>query len=190
VSRQLFTLRPFQGDAEDAPDIQITGSIARGPEAVAINYQITGKCAALYFPKMTGVPERRDFLWKTTCFELFIKEADAEGYLEINLSPAGHWNIYRFDGYRTGMREELRVAAPAVQVDDRKPDIWTISTEIHINNIMAAGQPFQAAVSVVVKTVTGHLSYWALTHPGVEPDFHHRDSFVIKLQGSSSCGKP
>jgi len=182
VNRQIFTLRPFQEDTEDPPNIQITGSIARGPESLAINYQITGKCTALDLPKMTDVPERRDFLWKATCFELFLKEADAEEYLEINLSPAGHWNIYRFDGYRAGMREELGIAAPAVHVDDRKPDIWNISTEIHINRIMAASQPVQAAVSVVVKTVMGHLSYWALTHPGVEPDFHHRDSFAIRLE--------
>jgi hypothetical protein len=187
VNCQFFTLHPFHGDAEDAPDIQITGSIARRPETLAINYQITGKCAALNLPEVTGIPERRDFLWKATCFELFIKEMDTEGYLEINLSPAGHWNIYRFDGYRTGMREEMRIAAPAIHVDDRKPDVWNISTEIHINKIMATSQPIQpilAAVSVVVKTLAGHLSYWALTHPGpeLEPDFHHRDGFVIRLE--------
>jgi hypothetical protein len=184
LNRQFFILRPFHGDAENAPNIQITGCIARGAEAIAINYQIAGKCAALDLPEVTGVRERRNFLWKATCFELFIKEMDAEEYLEINLSPAGHWNIYRFDGYRTGMREEMRIVAPAVHVDDKKPDAWNISTEIHINSILTASlpiQPIQVAVSVVIKTVMGHISHWALTHPGVEPDFHHRDNFVIRL---------
>jgi len=181
VNRQFFTLRPFCEDAENTPDIRITGSIARGLETLAINYQIAGKYAALDLPETASVPERRDFLWKASCFELFIKEMDAEGYLEINLSPAGHWNIYRFDGYRKGMREEWRIDAPVVHVDDGMPDIWTISTEIHTGNIMPAIRPMQAAVSAVFKTVTGRLSYWALTHPCAEPDFHHRGGFVIRL---------
>jgi hypothetical protein len=37
------------------------------------------------------------------------------------------------------------------------------------------------AVSAVIKTRRGEVTLWALTHPGPEADFHHRDSFIIKL---------
>jgi len=36
-------------------------------------------------------------------------------------------------------------------------------------------------VAAVVKLRDGRVTYWALSHPGPRPDFHRRDSFLIKL---------
>jgi hypothetical protein len=33
----------------------------------------------------------------------------------------------------------------------------------------------------VIEEADGRRSYWALHHPGPEPDFHHPDCFVAKL---------
>ena len=44
-------------------------------------------------------PRRRDRLWEETCLELFLGEEGSERYWEFNLSPAGHWNVYRFEFY-------------------------------------------------------------------------------------------
>ena len=35
---------------------------------------------------------------------------------------------------------------------------------------------------VVIETVDGERSYWALAHPAGQPDFHHRDSFTLALE--------
>src|SRR4030042_7193941 len=35
----------------------------------------------------------------------------SERYWEFNLSPAGHWNVYRFASYRKEMREEPAFAS-------------------------------------------------------------------------------
>jgi ABC-type uncharacterized transport system permease subunit len=40
------------------------------------------------------------------------------------------------------------------------------------------------ALSVVVEHEDGVLSYWALAHPAAKPDFHHRDAFVLELEGT------
>jgi len=40
------------------------------------------------------------------CFECFIGQKTAAEYWEVNLAPNGDWNVYHFDGYRTGMVEE------------------------------------------------------------------------------------
>ena len=37
--------------------------------------------------------------------------------------------------------------------------------------------------AAVVEETDGRLSYWALTHPAERPDFHHRDGFVLVLEG-------
>ena len=50
--------------------------------------------------------ERQDNLWKHTCFEAFFARPDSEQYWELNVAPSGHWNLYQFDGYRSGGREE------------------------------------------------------------------------------------
>ena len=57
------------------------------------------------------MPARRDRLWEETCFEFFLAVKNSPRYWEFNLSPAGHWNVYRFADYRQGMQEEPAFAS-------------------------------------------------------------------------------
>ena len=41
-------------------------------------------------------------------------------------------------------------------------------------------------LSVVIETLDGAISYWALAHPSEKPDFHHPDSFILTLPESSA----
>jgi hypothetical protein len=41
--------------------------------------------------------------------------------------------------------------------------------------------PWELAVTMVVEEHDGRQSFWALAHPGPEPDFHHPDSFTLRL---------
>ena len=36
-------------------------------------------------------------------------------------------------------------------------------------------------IAAVIKLAGGGLTYWALTHPGPQADFHRRDSFLVEL---------
>ncbi len=51
---------------------------------------------------------RADSLWRHTCFETFF-HTGAGGYIEANVTARGAWNLYRFSGYRHGMREVFSV---------------------------------------------------------------------------------
>src|SRR5690349_1737431 len=52
------------------------------------------------------VPSRRaDELWRNTCFEMFVKAENREGYCEFNFSPSSEWAAYGFTGYRVGMHD-------------------------------------------------------------------------------------
>lgn len=174
-----FVLRPFDA-GERAPDIRVTGRLSRQGRTLAVAFVLAGKLSALDLPPVSARPERRHELWRETCLEVFVRENHSAGYWEINLSPAGHWNIYRFDGYRQGMREEAGITAPVVRVDEKTPDSWGLSTELYIDG-MASRQPMEAAVSAVIKSLTGHISYCALCHAGPTPDFHHPDGFLLAL---------
>jgi hypothetical protein len=44
-----------------------------------------------------------------------------------------------------------------------------------------AGKPLQLGLTAVIETNDGSRSYWALHHPEVSPDFHHRGGFNLWL---------
>ncbi len=55
------------------------------------------------FDSLTPHPLRHDFLWRNTCYEVFIAADNQPDtpYMELNFSPDGRFNLYWFDGYRT-----------------------------------------------------------------------------------------
>jgi len=174
-----FSLKPFS-PISPGLDFKITGNIARRAAILAIRYDLQGKLADLVIPGPAARPARRHGLWEATCFEFFLGVKDAPGYWEFNLSPAGHWNVYRFAGYRRGMAEEVAFTSLAFSVRPR-PDSLGVALELEIERIVAVDQPLAVALAAVIKFRDHGLTYWALTHPGAEADFHRRDSFQVEL---------
>jgi len=174
-----FSLKPFV-TAELPPDVKITGNISRHSNTLTINYILIGPLANLVIPAPAENPLRRNALWEETCFEFFIAAENSKKYWEFNLSPSGHWNVYRFASCRQGMQEEQDVASLPFSVQ-AQPDILRLSAEIDLEKLVSSEQALHVAVSAVIKTIDGGITYWALTHPGPQADFHRRDSFIIEL---------
>jgi hypothetical protein len=178
-----FSLEPFPGEPVPA-GLSIAGAVGRTGETLAIRYALSGDLSGLDVAPPAGVAERRDRLWEATCLELFVAEADADGYLEINLSPAGHWNVYRFDGCRRGMRAEAAFAALPFRVL-RRPGALALTLALDLSTAFPPGRPWSVAVAAVVRSASGAASHWALAHPGDRPDFHRRDAFLLDLAAPS-----
>lgn len=174
-----FSLVPFPGE-KDLPDIGITGTIGRRANTLSIGYEIVGNLSELFLPAQDESPERKDRLWEETCMELFLGVKDSVRYWEFNLSPAGHWNVYRFTSYRKGMREEPAIASLPFRVRT-DPASLRLSITLDIGKIVPKGAVAEAAVCAVLRTVNGKRSHWALAHPGPRPDFHRRDGFALVL---------
>jgi len=119
-------------------------------------------------------------LWEQTCLELFLGTADTEEYWEINLSPSGDWNVYRFTRYREGMRKETDITSLPFDVR-RDPEALLLTAEIGVGTIVPAGKDLAATVAVVIRTSDGGKSHWAPIHPASRPDFHRRDGFSLIL---------
>lgn len=176
---RTFLLKPFPSD-EPLPDIQITGIIYRSSNIIAVRYELTGLMAGLVIPSPAAGPSRKHSLWKDTCFELFLGTWTSPRYWEFNISPSGHWNVYRFNDYRQGMQEEPAVTSLPFHIESRQ-DGLLVCLEFPADAIIPADQSVEAAVTAVVKTKDGGMTYWALVHPGQQPDFHRRDGFIIEL---------
>lgn len=122
-----------------------------------------------------------DGLWKTTCFEAFIRSAGADSYFECNFSPSSEWAIYRFDEYRRGMRAVEPAQAPKI-ICRRRAGELDADVDLHLRSLdLPAQGDLELAVSAVLQDQNGALSYWALAHPPGKPDFHHAAGFVARL---------
>ena len=120
-------------------------------------------------------PARKDELWRTTCFEAFLR-ADGDAYREWNFAPSGDWAAYDFASYRDTAGEP-EVAAPYVRMEDNMT-WWTLGATIATD----AEQAWHLGLSAVLEEKDGTKSYWALTHANPEkPDFHLADCFTAKL---------
>jgi hypothetical protein len=173
-----FSLEPFPGTG--SPLFKITGSFFRRNQTFGLTYHLLGRIRDIEVPPPADRPSRRIGLWENTCFEFFIGPRDSVPYWEFNLSPSGDWNVFRFETYRQGLFEEK--AFSSLPFESRiQTDSLQVVLEIDLGIIIPAVQPLEMAISTVLKTSGGDISMWALTHPGPEVDFHHREGFIIKL---------
>jgi hypothetical protein len=176
-----FRLRPFASDP-GLEAFELTGWARRGVggDRLELRYELRGPLEQLRIPEPVESPERRDGLWEATCFEAFLAVEAEEAYREINLSPAGHWNLYRLDGYRRGLRPEPALTAlPLTQLRTAE-SLW-MGLTLDLSALLPAPQPLELAITAVLEGRDGALSHWALAHPGGEADFHRRDGFLLCL---------
>jgi hypothetical protein len=181
MNAKKYSLKPFTTTTL-SHQFGITGSISLNSGILVIRYILTGPLAKLVISKPEGFPVRRDNLWEETCFEFFLAPINSERYWEFNLSPAGHWNVYRFESYRFGMQSEPAFQSLPSTVQ-RRPDALHISLESDLTRIIPlSDHAVTVGISAVMKPISGEMEYWALTHPVEKADFHRRDSFLIKLK--------
>lgn len=171
MSSEIFELHAFW----PTPGA-VSVSLARSPQRWQLDYWLDPAAGRLQYgsPRSREPGGRVDGLWRETCCELFVAGADSR-YLEFNFSPSGHWAAYAFDAPRQGMRPHVWAGdAPRITFT---PQPTRLQVELPTAALLNA-TPVCIALSVVM-LVDGQHFYWALRHPSDQPDFHHRDSFVV-----------
>jgi len=157
----------------------VDAALAWGQGALRLRYRLRGDLGGVTIPA-AGTPARRDELWRHTCFEVFVRRAAQDGYVEFNFSPSGEWAAYRFDAYRQGMRALEPATSPAIEAR-REAGMLEVQAQVVLPAPWDVAPALQVAVSAVVEACDGTLSYWSLAHPAGKPDFHHGDGFVVDL---------
>jgi len=181
-----FSLIPFP-DNRPHPEIEITGQIEQFNQQLSITFLLTGEIEKIAVTPAAPNPSRRNELWQTTCFEFFLALKGSPKYWEFNLSPAGYWNIYRFDDYRQSMTEELAFESLPFLVKVQ-PDSLTLSLSLDLETIISSMENLEVGITTVIQSKINDLiseqnsiTYWALTHVGKEADFHQRKSFILNF---------
>ena len=143
---------------------------------ISIIYRVAGT-ADLIVPDPAS-PSRRDSLWETTCFELFLKPEGDGCYFEFNFSPSGEWAAYRLEGYRAGRSDLPAPVDPHIERIDA-PLRLEVDVEVELSGLPNA--PMRMGLCAVIEERGGRKSYWALAHPPGEPDFHDEACFALEL---------
>jgi len=184
MKARRFDLLPFPS-AGVRSEMKIEGSVTRCSNTLSIRYGVFGPMADIIISEPVALPDRKHGLWEETCFEFFVALRNTPRYWEFNLSPTGHWNVYRFADYRQGMQEEAALTTLPFKLRCQ-PETMTLAVDCCLDAIIPAKGPLEVAVSAVLMHHDSDRSYWALVHPGPQPDFHRRDSFVIQWEGEKS----
>lgn len=163
-----------------APAVQsIEVDVARpAPGRLVLEYRLRGDPSALRIAPPQPEPLRRGELWRTTCFEAFVRTGN-EAYVEFNLAPSREWDAYSFVSYRQGMDRLDLSGPPRIEVE-RQSDGLRLLAQLDLPAPGPAdGAPL--ALCAVVEDQAGVKSYWALAHPDGQADFHHPDCFAAHL---------
>jgi hypothetical protein len=175
-------LRPF--DVKPDSTLELRADVSRARDHLEFDFLLTGSRADLdrvVWPaaKPPAKRERRDELWKTTCLELFVSTPESASYVEMNVTPAGDWALYEFDGYRAGMRAASGEVVVHVPPANTEPYFRLVGS-VKVDVVLAPGDLVFGATAVM-ECRSGEREYWALRHAGAKPDFHLRESFTERL---------
>jgi hypothetical protein len=174
--RQVLHVHP---DFPSAAVSRVEVDIVRHLGSVELQYRVTGQTNALRLPPFV-TSARTDELWKSTCFEAFIRPAPADAYFEFNFAPSTQWAAYGFTGTREGMHNAD--ASPDRIKAERTADLYTLDVSLDLTRIPALSDtPWHLNLTAVIEETDGRKSYWALAHPNGKPDFHLPDCFVLEL---------
>jgi len=111
-----------------------------------------------------------DGLWEFEVVEVFIA-GPGEQYLEIELSPTGHYLVLELNGIRRPVRTLLPIDFRAEVVGDQ----WTGVANIPQDLLPSGPLRFNATAIHGAGTARTYLS--AVPLPGPQPDFHQVNCF-------------
>lgn len=178
MNDNVYSLKPYKNDPSF---FGINVSIKDLPDKIIVHFKLN-PVTHLNLGPLEKSQRRTLKLWEKTCLEFFIKNAKGE-YYEFNIAPNLDWNCFYFPSKGSPlvehpMNEPLEFKAHSnsdmfeLEVTAGKKNFHTLFWQA---NQMSVG------ISSVIENKDGQISYWALEHCDSRPNFHHFDSFVVKL---------
>lgn len=171
-------LKPFSPSAH-ALDYSVR--LIKSGQLLRFEFQLRGSMAVmekLIWPAQSVEPQRKNGLWQTTVFELFVGGRGQPSYFEFNFSPSSDWNAYSFTGERQGMTPVKKIEKNPVTRIHRSVNGCDVEGVIDLS-LLGLSDIEVSATSVLDFGI--HKEYWAVAHFGEKPDFHLRQSFIVQL---------
>ncbi|MBC97086.1 MAG: hypothetical protein CME63_05015 [Halobacteriovoraceae bacterium] len=171
-----FTLLPFNGlpetniNKQEIPSEMKVEATMSWPQ-LHLDFQLPS--SHLSPTADLSLKERRDELWKDTCFECFILSRKGN-YDEWNFNLEGDWQCYQFESYRSPQppRERKLHTLPEIKREKK-------GNQLFLKLILPIEQ-FQRSeiISVHPCVVWKGSHFYAAAHPPEKADFH-LDKFYL-----------
>jgi len=147
--------------------VKIISTLEQNKNLLHLTFKLSGDIKHYKFPK-TKKQERKDELWKESCFELFLATEDEEAYYEFNFSPTLAWNSYRLEYYRAEPKKIDEVELIEFEVKQTKE---TLLVEITLDVQTLKFDTYNLATILLNKQE--EREFWSLKAKGDTPDFHN-----------------
>ena len=149
-----------------------------------VRYHVVCDLDALVLPD-PAEPERTDGLWKSTCFEIFLRRQGEQSYFEYNFSPSGQWAAYAFNGYRSGQTDLPLTGTMRISLEASETH-FALEAELELPEGWVFGS-LDINTTAVIEEAGDTKSYWALMHNPAKPDFHDGDCFALSLKAGETA---
>ncbi len=179
----MKTLKAFSTTSQ-LNTLQITADFFQiSPTQVLISFELHGAVDSIRWPTSESSPARMDQLWQHTCFECFWASATTPQapYTEINCSPNGNWNAYSFTSYREGISPDPNIE---VHLKNWESESNRAHFQIQISSAKNLSMT-TVGLTAVIELLSGEKTYWSLSHPGPQPDFHNKEGWIGLLDAPS-----
>ncbi len=181
-------LNPFDSTKSHPFDLRARATWT-SPFVLHLDYVLKADLREIFLPEPVDGTSRADNLWEHTCFEAFVALENSSEYLEVNLSPSGQWNIYDFKSYR-GSRVEADQISCKPMILKAKTN-FNMQTDLDLRGVSWIKNSKKYADLVLGLTGVVELkdkvkSYCALTHKSDKPDFHRKESFILRLKNPAA----
>ena len=163
------------------------------PSGLTLSFIVEGKFD--WKPVRSQVGSRRDHIWEEDCFEFFW-EASSYGYYEINLSTQGDWQVYQFEGERSGRKNAdfklVDFSLSGIGSSSATQNAWEMTArfvkeDTHFMDCRMdkGGLPHFKFQCANIFFFDGEKYYFALKHPSSlnRPDFHNDEAWTTFERG-------
>ena len=159
------------------PITSVTASLTPNAQGCTAKFRLHGDIGAVKIPEQ-AVPVREDFLWQTTCFEIFWQPDGGQWYREFNLSPSSKWACYDFDDFRLNSRDGPveAIAVASAHGDSELVLRASIASDLR--------DPAQVALNAIVEDLEGNIQFWALAFPEGKAEFHSEICRQLRVERS------
>lgn len=167
---------------ENTTDLSLCAQVSIKNGRLNATFRLAPLTSRIKLAPPNPIPARRDALWQTTCFEVFAGEVGSSTYWEFNFSPSGDFACYRFDDYRLGMMPEERVTAVTCTQTAALNNFleWQIQADVANIATFNNDHDLEFGLCAVIEDLEHKKTHWALAHRREKPDFHARESFILR----------
>jgi len=190
TSKKSYNLKSF---TKLENNLELNSSIEFRENLIYLSYSLVGDISSIIIPDTSNIQsskadiilnkeetfklgKRKDNLWKSTCFELFLASKTNKKYLELNISPSLDFNIYKFSDYRLGMKNENNLEI--LEINRKKEDNYFALNFIIRKKTIFNIKDIIFNISAIIKYSNDKSMYYAINHDEKKPDFHKKENFV------------